>query len=317
MKPGRQIGTQPPNSQTSDRQRRSKTPIWIGGTIVSLVLGGFLAWAGSNGSTTVGTIPVFALVVGFAYAVNWLVFIPSFVFHTEKYFDLTGSLTYTSVVVGALALSDGLDARAWLAGAMVLIWTARLGTFLFRRVNRDRGDGRFDTMKYDVWQYLMTWTLQGLWVSLTAAAALVIITSDERVPLGVPGVIGLLIWTVGLTIEAVADNQKSRFKAEQTNAGRFIDVGLWSWSRHPNYFGEIVLWIGMAVLAVPVLTEWRWLVAMLSPVFVIVLLTRISGIPILRRRAEARWGADPAFQAYVARTPLLIPRPPKSNEKRG
>lgn len=289
---------------------RSKTPTWIVGTVVSIGLGAILAAIGSQGSAEVGSWPVFAIVVGFAYLVNWLVFVPSFAAHTEKYFDLTGSLTYLSVTIGALVLSDDLDARAWLAALMVIVWTGRLGIFLFRRISRDGGDGRFDRMKYDFWQFLMTWTIQGLWVSLTAAAALVIITSNERVDLGVVGVIGLLVWLAGFTIEVIADNQKSRFKADPANAGRFITTGLWSWSRHPNYFGEITLWTGMAILAVPVLSGWRW-VALISPVFVFVLLTRISGIPLLRRRAEARWGDEPEFRDYVDNTSLLVPLPPR------
>ena len=110
--------------------------------------------------------------------------------------------------------------------------------------------------------------------------------------------------------EVVADTQKSAFKADPANAGRFITTGLWSWSRHPNYFGEITLWTGMAVLALPVLSGWNW-VALISPVFVFVLLTRISGIPMLEHRARKRWGDDPAFQAYTANTSVLVPLPPK------
>ncbi len=287
----------------------SKTPVWVGGAVTSLVLGVALASAGSSGSVEVGDLPVFGLAVGFAFVVNWLVFIPSFAFHTEKYFDLTGSLTYITVTVGALVLSDDLDTRAWVAGILVIVWAVRLGTFLFRRISKDGTDGRFDRMKFDLWQFLMTWTIQGLWVSLTAAAALIIITSEERSDFGVLGVIGLPVWLVGFTIEVIADDQKRRFRAEPANAGTFITTGLWSWSRHPNYFGEMVLWTGMAVMAVPVLSGWRW-VALVSPVFVVVLLTWISGIPLLRRRAEKRWGSDPAYRDYVARTSLLIPRPP-------
>lgn len=288
----------------------SKTPVWLAGTITSIALGALLAFAGSSGSDKIGSIPVFALVVSIAYLINWLIFVPSFAAHTEKYFDLTGSLTYVTVIVGALILSEGLDLRAWLAGLMVIVWTSRLGVFLFRRISRDGGDGRFDRMKFDFLQFFMTWTIQGLWVSLTAAAALVIITSDERVDFGVFGVLGFLVWLGGFATEVIADNQKSRFKMDKKNDGRFITTGLWSWSRHPNYFGEIVLWCGMAIMAIPVLSGLRF-VALISPIFVFVLLTRISGIPLLRRRAEKRWGAEPEFRSYINNTSALIPLPPK------
>ena len=116
----------------------------------------------------------------------------------------------------------------------------------------------------------------------------------------------------GFSIEIVADRQKSAFRADPANAGRFISSGLWAWSRHPNYFGEIVLWFGIAILAWPALAGWQ-LATLVSPLFVYVLLTKGSGIPPLETRAEERWGDDPAYRAYVERTPVLWPRPPRSS----
>lgn len=287
-----------------------KTQTWISGAVVSVIVGVLLALAGSSGSARAGSIAVFGLCVALAYIINWIVFVPSFAARTEMYFDLTGSLTYLTVTLVALILSDNLDLRAWLAAAMVAVWAARLGSFLFSRIRRDGKDGRFDQMKHDFWQFLMTWTIQGLWVSLTLAAALAIITSSERKSFGVLGVIGLVVWLVGFVIEALADQQKSAFKADPANDGRFITSGLWSWSRHPNYFGEITLWTGMAIMAIPILSGWRW-IALISPVFVFGLLTRISGLPMLERRAAKRWGDEPAFQEYTKNTSVLVPLPPR------
>lgn len=289
----------------------SKTQTWITGTVVCVVLGAGLAWAGGQDGAEAGGIAVFSLCVAAAFVVNWIVFVPSWFAHTEKYFDLTGSLTYLSVTGLALLLSGDLDTRAWLAGAMVAVWAARLGSFLFRRISKDGKDGRFDKMKFDFPQFLMTWTIQGLWVSLTLAAALSIITASEREAFGALGILGLLVWAAGFAIEVIADTQKSSFRADPANDGRFITTGLWSWSRHPNYFGEITLWTGMMIMAIPVLSGWRW-IALISPVFVFVLLTRISGIPMLERRAEKRWGTDPAFRAYTDSTSVLVPLPPRS-----
>ena len=280
------------------------------GISAAVVIGALVALAGSDGSATVGWMPVFALGALLAYAINWVVFIPSNRNKTEHYFDLTGSATYLAVTAVALLLSDDLDARAVIAAAMVAVWALRLGSFLFRRVRRDGRDGRFDEIKVDPLRFFMTWTLQGLWVLLTIAAALAIITSAERKPIGWVAVIGIVIWVVGFTIEVLADRQKSAFKQDPANSGRFITTGLWAWSRHPNYFGEIVLWIGMAIMAVPVLSGWRWVV-LISPVFVILLLTRVSGIPMLEARAEKRWGDDEEFKAYTSTTSVLIPRPPR------
>jgi steroid 5-alpha reductase family enzyme len=103
-----------------------------------------------------------------------------------------------------------------------------------------------------------------------------------------------------------ADAQKSRFSANPANKGRFIDTGLWRRSRHPNYFGEIVLWIGIAIAALPVLRGWQW-VTIISPAFVTLLLTRVSGIPLLERRADEKWGGQADYEAYKKKTPVPFP----------
>ena len=92
------------------------------------------------------------------------------------------------------------------------------------------------------------------------------------------------------------------------NRGRVLSTGLWRYTRHPNYFGEIVLWIGIAIIAIPVLQGWQW-VTLISPVFVTVLLTRISGIPMLEKRADEKWSGQEDYEAYKKRTPVLIPKP--------
>ena len=277
------------------------------GIVASLAIGTLVILAGSDGSSMVGSIAVFAVCGILAYVINWVVFVPSNLAKTEHYFDLTGSATYLTVVAVALLLSDDLDARAVIVGVMVTVWALRLGSFLFRRVRRDGRDGRFDEIKVDPLRFFMTWTLQGLWVLLTVACALAIITGIERRAIGWVAVIGMLVWVAGFGIEVISDRQKSAFKRDPANAGRFITSGLWAWSRHPNYFGEIVLWTGIAIMALPVLSGWRW-VTLISPVFVVVLLTRVSGVPMLEARAEKRWGDDEDYQEYTRNTPVLVPR---------
>ena len=281
------------------------------GIAAAVVIGALVALAGSDGGATVGSLPVFALVGALAYLINWLVFIPSNAAKTERFYDLTGSFTYITVTVVAVVLSDDLDARALIVASMVVIWAARLGTFLFRRIRRDGKDGRFDEIKTNSLRFFMTWTIQGLWVVLTAGAALAIITTLERRDLGWLAYVGIAVWLIGFGIEATADYQKSQFKKDPANEGDFISSGLWAWSRHPNYFGEITLWTGIAIIAIPVLSGWQW-ATLISPVFVTVLLTRISGLPMLEKRADERWGDQKEYQEYKQNTPVLVPKPPSS-----
>jgi steroid 5-alpha reductase family enzyme len=144
-------------------------------------------------------------------------------------------------------------------------------------------------------------------VTFTASAALIAITTSVKKPIDVFAVIGFLVWLIGIGIEAAADTQKSRWRAKPENKGKFINVGLWSKSRHPNYFGEIVLWAGITIIALPVLQGWQF-VALISPIFVTILLTRISGVPMLEKRADEKWGGQADYEEYKKNTPVLIPK---------
>jgi steroid 5-alpha reductase family enzyme len=275
--------------------------------LVVCIIGVLVALAGSQGGSSIGGMPLFALAVGLAFLIQWLVFIPSYYLQTEKFFDLTGSITYISVITLALLLSAGVDGRSILLWALVVIWALRLGSFLFRRIRKAGKDDRFDELKTSFLRFLNVWTIQGLWVTFTMAAALVAITTTTRKELDIFTIVGFVIWIIGFTIEAVADAQKSRFNANPDNKGKFVHTGLWSRSRHPNYFGEIVIWIGVAVIALPVLQGWQW-VALISPIFVTLLLTKVSGVPLLEKKADEKWGGQEEYEAYKKRTPVLIPR---------
>ena len=284
----------------------------IVGSVVAIIVGALISWAGSDGGDFVGALPVFALCGLLAFAVNWVAFVPAAIKETEHYYDLTGGITYITVTLVAVLLSASLDLRSAIVAGMVLFWSIRLASFLFLRISRAGKDGRFDEIKKDATRFFLAWTVQGLWVLLTAAAALAVITGGNRAPLGLLGYVGIAIWTVGILIEIVADRQKSAFRDDPANKGKFIDSGLWAWSRHPNYFGEIVLWTGMAIIAIPVLEGWQW-ATLISPVFVTFLLTKVSGIPMLEKSADERWGGQEDYEEYKRNTPVLIMRPPKSN----
>lgn len=273
---------------------------------VVVLVGVGVAWAGGQGGHVVYGVPLFGWVVGLAFAIQWLAFIPAYIFQTERFFDLVGSLTYISVMVAAVLLSDEVDARSILLLVLVVVWAVRLGTFLFGRIHKAGKDDRFDEIKPSLVRFLNAWTLQGLWVTFTLAAALAAVTTTQQKELDGFALFGFLIWLFGFVIEVVADHQKRRFRDHPDHKGKFIQSGLWSKSRHPNYFGEIVLWVGVAVIALPVLQGWQW-VTLISPVFVAVLITQISGIPMLEKKADQKWGGQDDYEWYKQTTPVLIP----------
>jgi len=279
---------------------------WITSPLL-ISIGLLVAVAGSQGGGSVHGVPIFALCVGLAFLIQWLAFIPAFRLQTEKFFDLTGSLTYITVVTLALILNLAFDLRSFLLWLLVSSWAIRLGVFLFRRIQIAGKDDRFNSIKPSFIRFLNVWTIQGLWVTLTLSAALAAITSLHRKALDGFALLGLLIWIFGFMFEVISDAQKSRFNAQPSNRGRFIQTGLWSRSRHPNYFGEIMLWLGIAIIAIPVLQGWQW-IGLVSPLFVAVLLTYISGIPLLEKKADLKWGGQTDYEAYKKQTPLLIPR---------
>jgi steroid 5-alpha reductase family enzyme len=291
---------------TASQGKRIATAIAV--VTACLLVAAAVAWAGSQGGASLLGIPLMAWCAALAFFIQWVAFVPAYLKQTERFYDLTGSLTYVTVTLFALLASGPIDTRSAVLSVLVLIWAARLGSFLFRRIHAEGSDSRFDAIKPSAARFFVAWTLQGLWVFLTLCAALAAITTREAAPVRGTDLAGLLIWLLGFAIEVVADRQKSAHRKAQP--GRFIRSGLWAWSRHPNYFGEIVLWTGVAIIAASTLRGWPW-VTMISPLFVGFLLIRVSGIPILEKRADERWGDDPAYQRYKAATPVLLPRPPR------
>ena len=247
-------------------------------------------------------------VVILAFVIQWVAYIPAYVFQAEKFYDLTGSLTYLSVTWYALILASGDFANANLANTVIVLlislWALRLGSFLFMRIHKDGEDKRFRTIKPSATQFFMTWTLQGLWVSLCSMCALTAISSDSGVVVNALFYFGLGLFLLGFSTEIVADNQKSKFRSFPENRDKFITTGLWAKSRHPNYFGEIVLWAGIAVMSFSSLEGWQYL-TLISPIFTYILLVYVSGVRMLEARADIKWGHDENYKKYKSSTPVL------------
>ena len=278
--------------------------------IISLVISLSLINAGSQGSIIVNELPLFAICAPIGFLLHWTFFIPSYALKTDHYFDLIGSSSYIATVITAAMLSPSLDMRGMIISGMIIIWAIRLGLFLFTRIKQDGKDVRLDVIKTKFIRFLNLWTLGGLWVLVTMGAGLAAITSTISLEIGIIGYIGIGLWIFGFMVEVMADSQKRQFRKDPNNKGRFISTGVWSWSQHPNYFGEITLWFGIALLAYPVLSGGQ-LATLISPVFVYLLLTKVSGINLLDNIAQERWGSDSEYLDYTRRTSKLILSPPK------
>ena len=277
---------------------------------VAVCISVLVALASAQGSLISGEYPVLFICLFIAFIIQWIVFIPSFYFSTERFYDLTGSITYMIVIVTALYhksefIGSRSDIRSLLIAGFVIIWALRLGSFLFLRVLKDKEDRRFSEWKKNFHQFLRVWTLQGLWVFLTSVAAVTAITSRKIIEPDLFLYIGSFLWVFGFLFESIADYQKRKFRSENKN--KFIQSGLWSVSRHPNYFGEIVLWFGIALIAFPTLVGPQY-VSLISPLFVYLLLTRVSGVHILEKHADDTWGKKEDYKAYKEKTPVLFPK---------
>lgn len=277
--------------------------------VISVALSQGLAWLCEPTHTY--TLNGLALL---SMAVNWCMFLHAsgIIFgnaRTEKFYDLTGSFTYITVTVASVLYApvEALSVRQLLCTGAVIIWTIRLGSFLFGRICNNNGvDSRFTAIKPVFFRFLGAWTLQGLWVFLTALPVFAINTTTSTAPLAFRDAIGVGLWLFGFVFEVVSDQQKTAWHNDKANAGKFINTGLWAWSRHPNYFGEITLWTGVFILASTSFTPAMWSCT-LSPLFVAVLLIYVSGIPMLERAGHKRWGTLPSYKAYKLTTPVLIP----------
>jgi len=237
--------------------------------------------------------------------INWIGWSISAFFRTEKFYDLTGSATFiflSHLSHTRSAMNTRQNCQSWL----IFAWACRLGTFLFMRILKDGSDRRFDKARDSPATLFTFWTLQGIWVFVTLLPTLILNTERRSVPIGYRDYIGWSIWGIGFLFEVIADMQKSMFKANPENEGKFISSGLWSISRHPNYFGEISLWFGIYISCASVFRGPQYL-SVLSPIMVMLLITKLSGIPLLEKQGLKKWGNLPEYQKYLEDVPVIVP----------
>ena len=246
-----------------------------------------------------------------AFLIQWVAFIPAYLFQTEKFYDLTGSLTYLTVIWFVYLSSNQVgevNFQNLIVTVLISIWAIRLGSFLFSRIHKDGEDKRFRSIKTSPSQFFMTWTLQGMWVSICSMCAITGISSSEGLVLNPLFYLGFILFLIGFSIEVIADHQKTVFRAIKENKDKFISTGLWSKSQHPNYFGEILLWSSIAIMSFSSLSGTQYL-TMISPIFTYVLLVYISGVRMLDDMGNQKWGHLEEYKQYKKNTPVLFLKP--------
>ncbi|XP_015929834.1 uncharacterized protein [Parasteatoda tepidariorum] len=240
------------------------------------------------------------------FAIQFAVFAVSSFLKTEKFYDITGSVTFVILSHLCHTWVPERSLRQMIQAGMISTWAVRLGTFLFIRVLKSGKDRRFDKVRENPLRFFVLWTMQGVWVFITLLPSILLLSRPDFVPLSHRDYFGFALWMLGFGIEVTADFQKSVFCNIPENKGKFINTGLWSISRHPNYLGEILLWFGLYFSASTTF-RGKEMLCVLCPIFDMVLITRISGIPLLEKYGMQKWGKDPAYVEYVKNTALIIP----------
>ncbi len=274
--------------------------------LVAVVIAFAVAWAGGQNGAMVRGWPLLVFCAALSFGIQWVAFIPAYALKTERFYDLAGSLTYLALLASAARFGPPRSMADTLLLGMCGLWALRLGTFLFLRIHKDGADKRFTQIKTSFSRFAVSWTLQGLWVFFTLCPVLIVVAAPAWHKTTAWTIAGAGLWAIGFATEVIADWQKRQFRADPANAGRFIQTGLWAKSRHPNYVGEMLLWFGVFIMCVPMLQGWQW-VSIVSPLFIVLLLTKVSGVPLLEASADARWGKEAGYQAYKAKTPVLWP----------
>ncbi len=242
-----------------------------------------------------------ALIV--SIGMNLILFIPAYLYKTDKLTDISYSATFIAVATVGFLASKRTSTQI-ICFLMVLLWALRLGGFLFLRIHKMKRDKRFDGMREDFFRFLRFWLYQGVTVFVVLLASTLLWERKVTV-VGVLTIVGLVVFAAGVSLEALADIQKYRFKTAGNTT--WIDSGVWRMTRHPNYLGEIMVWLGVYLFAFSSLSPTERLIGVLSPLFIFTLLRFVSGIPLLEKSADQRWGDRKAYQQYKKAVPLLVP----------
>jgi len=249
------------------------------------------------------------LTLAISLAIQAAFFVVAATLRTDKVTDLSYGLTFVLIAAALLARSHAWSPPQLVLAGMVAAWGVRLAGYLLFRIIHMGRDARFDGIRERFWPFFTFWLGQGV--------AVWVIMLPVTIWFGAPGAwtpwmsLGGTVWALGLVIETVADAQKFAVKSRPGGGSQWMTTGVWKYSRHPNYFGELLCWWGVFLYVAGSFTGWQW-AGGLGPMAITYILLRVTGIPTLEAAAQKKWGADPAYLAHVRRTSRLIPWPPRT-----
>ena len=249
------------------------------------------------------------IALGMSVGINAVFFAFAALLRTDKVTDLSYSLSFVVLTVVLFIRGGTFSLPHVVTAVLICAWGIRLGAYLFARILKTGVDHRFDDMRDHPLRFARFWALQALTVWVVMLPAIRLFSRAESGAVSWVSILGFGLWALGFAIEAASDAQKSAFKKDPANKKRFISSGLWKYSRHPNYLGESLLWWGLFIAAVPLFSGWDFLVV-IGPLYLTLLLLFVSGVPLLEKSADSRYGKDAAYREYKRRTSifLLLPR---------
>lgn len=242
-------------------------------------------------------------VISIVFVLNILGFIFGYLLKTDKFTDITYSLSFICASFFGLIFFAEISIFTILPVVMITLWGIRLGFFLLRRILAMGRDKRFDTMRDSVIKFGSFWLLQSVSIIIIILPVIFQLSIKDGT-LGIFQWLGIFIWIVGWLLESIADGQKYQFK--KTNPDQFFYGGIFRWIRYPNYLGELLVWTGIWIFGLDYYFGiWGW-ITIISPIWIFILLRYISGIPLVEAQRNAKYSNDLQYQEYKKSTPLLI-----------
>jgi len=226
----------------------------------------------------------------------------------DKVTDFAGGSNFVVLAVLTFFLAETYRYRQIVITVFIVVWGLRLSGYLLYRIIKIGEDNRFDDKRDNCLKFAGFWIFQAVWVFTVSLPVIFVnasIVADRSDYVTAQDIVGIIIFIMGLVIETIADLQKFSFRNNPENRGKWCATGLWKYSRHPNYFGEISVWIGVFIISTSVLEDGQWS-AVLSPLFTMSILLFLSGIPLLEQKADERYRKNEDYLFYKNRTPALI-----------